>query len=155
MTPKKLLIAALLPAALSTAPAIANDTKIEVHDHWARASIGTSRPTAAFMVIVNKSKEPDRLLSARSPAAGRVEVHRTVIENGRGRMIKLETLTIPAGGKVTLKPGGHHIMLMQLKRPIEKGTKLPLVLVFEHAGTIAVEAPVRAPGASGMKHHHH
>ena len=154
MNARKLLIAALLPITLAAAPAAADDAKIEVHEHWARASIGTSRPTAAFMTIVNKSKSPDRLVAASSPAADRVEIHRTVIENGRGRMIKMEAITIPAGGKVTLKPGSYHIMLMQLKRPIEKGTRLPLILVFERAGRVAVEAPVRAPGASGMKHHH-
>lgn len=146
---------ASLPFAAAIAPASAHDSKISIEKPWARASIGTSRPTAAFMTIRNPSNSTDRLVKVSTPIAGVAEIHQTRIKDGQAVMMKLEGLTIPARGMVMLKPGGYHIMLMRLKAPVVKGTKLPLTLTFEHGGTITVDARVMSPGAGGHEHHNH
>lgn len=149
-----LLFITLFPVALFAGSTAAHDSKIFVEEPWARASIGTSRPTAAFMTIRNPSGNGDRLIKVSTPAAGLVELHQTRIKDGHAKMVKLHGITIPARGTVVLKPSSYHIMLMKLKSPIVKGTKLPLILTFEHGGTISVDAIVMGPGSGGHKHHH-
>lgn len=154
MKPMKLILVGLLPFAAVASPSYAEDAKLSIEKPWARASIGTSRPTAAFLTIVNRASAPDRLLGVSSPAAARVEVHRTEIKDGSATMMKVEGVVVPAGGTVEFKPGSYHIMLMKLTAQVTKGTRLPLTLTFERAGRIAVEAKVMGPGSSGPGHRH-
>lgn len=154
----KVVLLASLPFAAVIAPAFApasaHDSKVTIEKPWARASIGTSRPTAAFMTIRNPSDSADRLIKVSTPVAGMAEIHQTKIKDGQAVMMKVEGVTIPARGMAMLKPGGYHIMLMRLKAPVVKGTKVPLTLTFEHGGTIKVDAMVMSPGSGGHKHHH-
>ena len=146
-------LAALL---LGAAPATADSaTSITVKQPWVRASVGISGPTAAFMTIANGGSQADRLLKVQTDAADRVELHRTVMKNGMAMMMKQDGIAVPAGGSVTLKPGDFHVMIMKLKRPIVKGTVLRLVLTFEKAGDIAVDAKVLGHGSRGMMHKTH
>ncbi len=118
---------------------------------WSRASPGGAG--GAFMVIHNAGRQSDRLISAASDMAARVEVHLTVMQDGVMRMRHAEDgVEVPAGGMAELKPGGFHVMLMGLTHPLEEGSSFPVTLVFEKAGEVTVDVQVRAAGA--MQHSH-
>jgi periplasmic copper chaperone A len=121
---------------------------LEIEAPWARASVGTMRPSAAYMVIRNGGERPDRLLRVETPAAGHAEIHATVMERDMMRMRPAEGLEIPPGGELRLEPGGLHVMLMHLQRPLEEGASLPMTLVFERAGEVTIEMPIAALGAT-------
>lgn len=149
-----LLKYALTIVALAIFPAlgIAEDTvrvgDIRVEVVWARASIGTSRPGAAYLTIVNEGSDPDRLLRIETPVAARAEVHETVSEEGVMKMRPVGEVEIPARTTIKLKPGGLHIMLMGLSEPLDKGGKISLTLRFEKSGAVSVDARIAGPGAS-------
>lgn len=124
-------------------------------DHpFARANI-PERPAAAYAKIMNMGSEDDRLVAASSPAAGRVELHTHLMENGIARMRPVEAIEVPAGGTAELKPGGDHVMLFDLVEPLKKGDKFPMTLTFEKAGAVEVTVNVEALGTSGQKHGDH
>jgi len=122
--------------------------EIAVEQPWARASIGTSRPAAAYFTVRNEGGEPDRLTGIASPAAGMAEIHIMTNENGVMRMHPAGPQEIPPDGRLVLKPGGLHVMLMELREPLVKGGIVSLELTFERAGKIAVKAPILGPGAT-------
>jgi copper(I)-binding protein len=124
---------------------------LEIEAPWARASVGTMRPSAAYMVIRNGGDEPERLLRVETPDAGHAELHATVTEGDMMRMRPAEGLEIPPGGELRLEPGGLHVMLMHLQQPLEEGASLPLTLVFERAGEVTIETPIAAVGASSAR----
>lgn len=142
---KKVLLGSLFLAGLVFA-----QPKIEVKDAWVRAVPPTSKMSAAYMVIENKGKEADKLISASNNVSEITELHKT--ENGKMR--KVEFIEVPANGKVELKPGGLHIMLINLKKPIKEGEEVELTLKFEKSGEVKVKAPVKR-GMGGMNHEHH
>jgi hypothetical protein len=112
--------------------------------------------TGAFMKL--QSAKDARLLEAASPVAGVVEIHEMALENNIMRMRAVKALELPAGRPVELKPGGYHVMLMDLKQQMKEGETVPVTLVIETAGKrerIEVKAPVRAPTARNemMKKH--
>ena len=130
------------------------DGHVMVEGAWARAA--TSKVGGAFAMIHNHGKMDDRLLSAASPVAKRVEIHTTEMKDGVMKMIEQKDgIAIPAGQAVELKPGGYHVMLMGLTGPLVEGSVIPVTLKFEKAGEVAVEVHVKAAGAmGGMKHDH-
>jgi periplasmic copper chaperone A len=143
-----LAYAAVLIAA--TSPAFAQETKapIAVGEPYARETPAGAQTGAVYMMIENKTNTPDRLTAASSDVASRVQVHEMSMTNGVMKMRELaDGLAIPAGGSVTLKPGGYHIMLVGLKKPLKAGETFPLTLTFEKAGNISVTVPVQAMGA--------
>ena len=101
-----------------------------------------------------KKMVTDRLVAAESDAAQKVEIHEMKMDGSVMRMRELEKgLEIPPGGSVMLKPGGYHIMFMELKAPFAKGAKVPVTLVFEKAGKVDVQFAVQDMGsAEPMKH---
>ncbi|RMH02640.1 MAG: copper chaperone PCu(A)C, partial [Aquificota bacterium] len=109
---KRVLLGSVLLAGLTFA-----QPKIEVKDAWVRAVPPTSKMSAAYMVIENKGNEPDKLISASNNASEVTEIHKTE----EGKMRKVEYIEVPAKGKVELKPGGYHIMLINLKNPLREG----------------------------------
>jgi copper(I)-binding protein len=111
---------------------------------WVRPAMGADQPAAAYLVITNFAGQADALLSASSPAAGSVELHQTSTDTtGMSGMHPVARLDVPAGGSVTLEPGGYHLMIRGLSKPLEVGTTLELDLVFERAGKVVVQAEVR------------
>ena len=122
-----------------------------IEQPFARANI-PQRPGAAYARIMNMGGEDDRLIGASSPAAGRVELHTHLMENGVARMRPIESVDVPAGGAAELKPGGHHIMMFDLAKPLKEGDEFPLTLTFEKAGAVEIIVKVEALGSSGMKH---
>lgn len=113
--------------------------KVEVKDAWVREVPPTSSMSAAYMVIENKGDEPDKLIGASTKIAKAVEIHETV----GGKMRRVKAIDIPAGKSVELKPGGYHIMLIDLTEKPKEGQKVDLTLKFEKSGEIKVSAPVK------------
>jgi len=139
----------LLTAGAARAGEVATLGDLAIVSPWARASIGTSRPAAAYLSVTNRGAESDTLVAVESPVAARAMAHRTTMDNGVMKMEPAGTVEIPPGETVTFKPGGLHIMLMKLRQPLKKGGTLTLTLRFERAGAVTIEAPIAGPGASG------
>jgi len=134
-----------LLAALSLAAAAAS-AQTTVKDAWVRGTVEPQKATGAFMQIT--SAQGGRLVGVASPRAGVAEVHEMAMEGNVMKMRAIPALDLPAGKAVELKPGGYHVMLMDLKAPLKEGESVPLTLVFEGADrrqeTVEVKAPVRA-----------
>jgi len=105
------------------------------------------------MKIENKGIA-DQLLSASSPAAGEVQLHEMAMEGSVMKMRQVKDIPVPAGGSVELKPGGLHLMLMNIKAPLAAGESVPVKLKFAKAGEVEVKMPVNAMGQAGgaIKH---
>ena len=150
------LLSLIAAAALLASPAWAADYKLgslEIDQPWARATAPTAKTGGGFVTITNKGTTPDRLIAARSTASDKVEIHEMKMDGNVMRMRELDKgLEIAPGATVELKPGGLHIMFMELKAPFAKDAKVPVTLVFEKAGSIDVEMPVQAMGAQPGKH---
>jgi copper(I)-binding protein len=125
----------------------------QVTDAWARPTAGASTTSSAYMTIANESETDDVLKAAHSPKAKAVEVHQTTMTpDGVMQMRKVEEgLPIPAGGTLSLAPGGAHLMLIGLSEPLHEGDEFPLTLEFAKATPIDVAVRVRtsAPGIEG------
>jgi periplasmic copper chaperone A len=139
------VIAAL--AGIARAGEVTTLGPLEIDTPWARASIGTARPGVAYVTIRNTGDEADRLVGIETAVAARPEVHEMLQEDGVMKMRPAGPLEIPPGGEARLEPGGMHVMLMQLRQPLEEGGRMLLTLIFEKAGEITVDAPIAAIGA--------
>ncbi len=125
---------------------------------WSRATPAGSQVAAGYVVITNKGLSAERLLSFTTDLADQPEVHEMSNESGVMKMRPLaKGLVIPAGGTVKLEPGGYHLMLLKLKKPLTAGQRYKATLVFEKAGPVEVTFEVRAMGAGQQKDHggHH
>jgi copper(I)-binding protein len=129
--------------------------QVQVQEPWSRATPPGAKVAGGFMTLRNQGSAPDRLVSASSPAAARVETHVTEKQGDVMRMREVKGYEIPAKGSFELKPGGAHLMLVDIKRPLKEGEKVPLVLRFEKAGEVKVELEVRALGALPSRGHGH
>jgi copper(I)-binding protein len=147
---RTLLIVSLacVPFALA-APARAQ-APLQVAAPWVRATVAQQRATGAFMDL--RATEDLRLLSAASPVAGVVELHRMEMVGDVMKMRQIDGLDLPAGASVALKPGGYHVMLLELKHQVKEGEHVPLTLVVEARDkrrfTIEVDAVARALNAA-------
>lgn len=140
----------LLPTLISLAAAQEQTAgNVTVSKAWARATAGGARNGAAFLEVSAKAAGGDRLVAAKSNAASRVELHTHIHEGGVMKMRRIDAIDVPAGQTVVLKPGGLHVMLLDLRQPLKAGEALKLTLVFEKAGEINIEAPIEPIGASG------
>jgi copper(I)-binding protein len=148
--------------ALIGAPAHAQEVKaadLVITQAWSRATPGGAKIAGGFLTIENKGAAPDRLVSGSSDIVGKIEIHEMAMNNGVMTMRPLDKgLAIEPGKTVKLAPGGYHLMLMDLKRPLKQGDKVPLTLEFEKAGKVALSLDVQGVGAQapagGMKHDH-
>jgi hypothetical protein len=136
----------LSTAACASGPA-APDLRVE--DAWARPALGTDSvappPSAAYLMLHNDGRAPDTLLGARTAAARVVELHQSIEDDGVMRMRPVDSLAVPAGGTVTLAPGGYHFMLIDVARPLAPGDTVTLALRFTQSGAMDVQAAVRTP----------
>lgn len=152
------LIGAFVIVALSTAGgAWAQENKqddLVIDKAWARTTI-PQRPGAAFVTINNLGESDDRLIAAKTPSAARAELHSNSMDGGVMKMRKVEAVHVPSGAVAELKPGGFHIMLFGLARPLSEGEEFPLTLTFENAGDIAVVVKVKGMTATSMEHGDH
>lgn len=132
---------------------------ITVSDAWARETAPAQKAGGGFMIIDNAGNRPDRLLSATSGVADKVELHTVSMDGGVMRMRPVAGgIAIPARGKVELRPGSFHIMFMGLKVPLRRGESVPVTLRFAQAGTVTARLavqPIGAMGPDGGHHGHH
>lgn len=141
----------LLGATLLGAQALAHDfTAGDMHiiHPWSRALPPVAPTGAAYLVLENKGEQTDRLISATSPIARRVELHEHIHQDGLMKMQQIDSVEIAPGAEVEFKPGGHHFMLFDLQQPLTDGSSYPMTLNFEHAGKVDVEVKVTGEAAA-------
>jgi periplasmic copper chaperone A len=132
--------------------------QVQVKDAWARPAVQGQSATGAFMSLT--SADGARLVGASSPVAGVVEIHEMAMDGNVMKMRAVPGIDLPPGRSVDLKPGGYHVMLMDLKRPLKLGERVPVELRFETRDKRLVTQPVevevmaRAPAAAGSMHKH-
>lgn len=130
-----------------TQSAEVQQASIQVTTAWSRELPPTAPVGAAFMHIENHSEQADRLISAQSSIADVTELHAHIHAGDVMRMVKVESIDIPAHGDLTLEPGGYHVMLIDLKKPLIAGETLPLTLQFEHAGAMDITVNIKSSDA--------
>jgi len=138
--------ALVVALALVASPALA---QVSIDQPWMRATPPGAKVAGGFMTMINKGDQADRLVGATSPVAARVELHVHVHEGGMMRMKQVQDFVIPANGQTVLKPGGGHLMFVDITRPIKEGETIPVTLKFEKAGELKVDYPVAGLGAMG------
>lgn len=139
---KRILL--ILAAATSLAHA-----EVTVKDAWVRGTVPAQTTTGAFMTLTSTAEA--RLVGAASPVAKMVEIHESMMHGGTAQMHEVQVVALPAGKAVELKPGGHHVMLMGLARPLKPGDTVPITLTIEEKGKrtkLEVKASVRPLGGS-------
>lgn len=145
-------IAALLATASLVVSAFAADrttgeaTRIVVADAWARPTAAGMPMGVAYFTIVNGANADDALFAASTPAAARVEMHETRLDDGMARMRPLAEIRVPARSRVAVAPGGIHLMLVDLAKPLVAGTQVPLTLEFRKTGRVTIQLRVETRG---------
>ena len=147
-----LLSIALMAFATSIQAQDAKVGAIKIENAYVRATAPGQPAAGAFMKIENGAAAADQLVSASSPAAGEVQLHQMSMEGNVMKMGQVKDIAVPANGSVDLKPGGYHIMLMNIKAPLKAGDTVPVKLKFAKAGEVEVKLPVNAV-SSGMNMH--
>ena len=152
----KFFILSLMLASLMLTSAWAQN--ISVHNAWARATVQGQKATGAFMTLT--SKTDTRLVGVSTSVAGVAEVHEMKMDNNVMQMRALpDGLALPAGKAVALQPGGFHVMLMDLKLPLQKDTTIPLTMRFKDAkgveSRVEIKVPVFQVAPGGGKEHQH
>ena len=147
---------------LASVSALAQTAAVKVDGAWARATVQGQMGTGAFMTLT--AKDGTRLVGVSSPVAGVAEVHEMKMEGDIMKMRAVPALDLPAGKKVDLKPGGYHVMLMDLKAPLALGSTVPVTLTFKDAKgvqsqlelklPVSAAAPGAAAGAPAAAHKH-
>lgn len=155
------LYAALAALALVATPVLAADYKagsLNITQPWSRATPKGASVAGGYFTVTNTGSAADRLVGGSSEAAGRFEVHEMSMDGGVMKMREVKGgLEIKPGAKVELKPGSYHVMLMELKSPLQAGQRVKGTLMFEKAGKVDVEYVVEsigAPGPAGMSKPH-
>jgi copper(I)-binding protein len=121
---------------------------IKIENAYTRATVPGQQVAGGFMKIENKGVA-DQLVSASSPIAGEVQLHEMAMEGNVMKMRQVKDIAVPAGGAVELKPGGLHLMFMNIKAPLAAGETVPVKLKFAKAGELEVKVPVNAMGQQG------
>lgn len=140
----------VLAAVWLNAPALA---QVVIKEPWVRATVAKQTATGAFMQIT--AATDTKLVDVKSSAAGIVEIHEMKLENNVMKMRAVDDVALPAGKMVELKPGGYHVMLMDLKVQVKTGDTIPLTLVFEGKDkkreTLELKAPARSLTGAASK----
>jgi len=129
-------------------------SQVEIEKPWARATAPGSKIAAGYMIVRNQSASADRLVGATSPAAARVETHVHIKDGEIMRMREVKGYDVPAKGRLELKPGGAHLMFVDIKQPFKEGDRIPVVLSFEKAKEMKVEFHVGRLAAPPAHHKH-
>jgi len=122
---------------------------IKIENAYTRATAPGQQVAGGFLKIENKGAA-DQLISASSPVAGEVQLHEMAMEGNVMKMRQVKDIAVPANGAVELKPGGLHLMFMNIKAPLAAGESVPVKLKFAKAGEVEIKVPVNAMGP--MKH---
>ena len=124
---------------------------IKIENAYTRATAPGQQVAGGFLKIENKGTA-DQLVSASSPVAGEVQLHEMSMDGNVMKMRQVKDIAVPANGAVELKPGGYHLMFLNLKGPFNAGQTVPVKLKFAKAGEVEVKLPVNAVGAMHDKH---
>lgn len=124
---------------------------VQIENAYTRSTVPGQQAAGGFMKIENKGAA-DQLVSASSPVAGEVQLHEMAMDGNVMKMRQIKDIAVPAGGSVELKPGGLHLMFMNIKAPLTAGESVPVKLKFAKAGEVEVKMPVNAMGAQGAGH---
>jgi copper(I)-binding protein len=139
---------------LALAASLSAQAQVSVKDAWVRATVAQQKATGAFMQL--QSVQDAKLVSAQSPVAGVVEVHEMRMDGGVMTMRAIPSLALPAGKAVDLKPGGYHVMMMDLQGQIKDGDMVPVTLVVEGKDgkrqSVELKVPARTTAAPAMNH---
>ncbi len=145
---------AILPVAVKAGP-------LEITTPWLRATPNGAKVAGGYLTVTNTGSEPDRLIGATIPLASRGEVHEMSMDNGMMRMRQLaDGLDIKPGQTIELKPGGYHLMFVDLKEPLKQGDTIEGTLTFAKAGEVNITfkvggiADTAPPGAAEPMHMH-
>jgi copper(I)-binding protein len=154
----RMILIAVFATAAAAAASVPAWAQVEVKSAWVRGTVPAQKTTGAYMEI--SSARDASLVGAESTAAGEVEVHEMSMDKNVMRMRAVPRLDLPAGKTVELKPGGYHMMLIDLKKPLKKGDSVPLRLKIENkdktVSTVEVKAEVRdATAAMPAQQHNH
>ncbi len=148
----KKLFAVILCALVTGAAFAQSKGDLQVEKPWARATPPGASVGGGYLLVRNKGAA-DRLVGVSSPASARMEMHEMAMEKDIMRMREVRGIDVPAKGAVELKPGGFHLMFIELKAPLKAGDKVPVTLRFEKAGEVKAEFAVEAMGGGAhMKH---
>ena len=139
------------------APVQAAGAELAVSQAWSRAMPPSAPTGAVYFVLENRGEQPQRLVGAQTTRAEKTELHTHVHQNDMMKMQQIESVEVPASGKVEFKPGGNHLMMFGLKQPLVAGESFPITLQFENGGEITTEVSIEvdAPAASGAPQGHH
>lgn len=153
---KSLLVGAAITVSGSVLAQAVTTNAIKIEGAYTRATVPGQQVAGGFMKIENKGAA-DQLVSASSPVAGEVQLHEMAMDGNVMKMRQVKDIPVPAGGAVELKPGGLHLMFMNIKAPLAAGETVPVKLKFAKAGEVEVKMPVNAMGAGAghggaMKH---
>jgi periplasmic copper chaperone A len=152
---KRLLAIACLAASISlmVSSVQAKENQVEVTGGWVAASLGNAKAGAAYPEIANHSDEEVSLVSVTTPVAERAELHTHRMSDGMMMMEKVERIDFAAGETIRLAPGGEHLMLFGLERPLKEGEKVPFVLTFSNGQTLDASLPVKSHKTQMQQHH--
>jgi len=147
------IVCATMLAYFLAAPALADEVKagdLVITQAWSRATPGGAKVAGGYLTIQNKGSAADRLIGGSADVADKVQVHEMATTNGVMTMRPLDKgLSIEPGKTVKLAPGGHHLMLLDLKSPLKQGDQVPVTLEFEKAGKVKLTFDVQGVGAQG------
>jgi copper(I)-binding protein len=144
MNKKSIVVPLLAAISLIAIAGGARAGDITVSDPFARASAGMAKAGAAFLTLKNAGAADDQLMSASTPVAEHAELHAHIRDGDVIRMRQIDFIEVPAGQTVSLEPGGLHVMLIDLKAPLQEGQEFPLTLTFATAGDITIDVPVKS-----------
>lgn len=128
--------------------------QVDIEKPWVRATPPGAKVGAGYMIVRNRSASADRLVGAASPAAARVETHVHIKDGDIMRMREVKGYDVPAKGSFELKPGGAHLMFVDIKQPFKEGDKIPVTLKFEKAAEVKVDFHVGRFAAPPAHHKH-
>lgn len=127
--------------------------QLKIENPYARATAPGQKVAGGFMKIENKGAA-DQLIAVSSPVAGEMQLHTMAMDGNVMKMREVKAIDVPANGSVELKPGGLHLMFMDIKSPLKAGEAVPVKLKFQKAGEVEIKVPVREMGSGSghMKH---
>ena len=144
-------LVAVLSAPVSAQPYALGD--VSVHHPWSRELPPVAPNGAAYFRVENGDGEPVRIVGASSPVADRAELHTHEMDGGVMKMRHVRAVEVPAKGAASFAPGGLHVMLIGLKKPLVAGESFPLILEFDTAGTIDVTVGITRDGPTDHSGH--
>lgn len=147
-----LMLAFLIPA---MAHADTPPSMLHASEAWIREGPPNAMALAGYLIIENKGAKDRQLIGVSSTSFDHVELHRSQLEDGVAKMIPQDSMPVPAGGRLELKPGDYHLMMMQPEQALKAGDGVEAVLRFDDGEEIPAHFSVKKVKGGGHDHHHH